>query len=176
MKKKAAFFDRDGTLIEDANYLDSIDKVKIIPNVLKLCKYLQSEGYKLFIITNQSGVARGYFNEKFVIESNSYIQDLFAQQGVYFKKTYYCPHLPIDNDQLEMPEFNRYRVKCLCRKPLPGLIFQAAKDFNIDLTQSFMFGDKKVDIQAGIAAGCKSFYIQDFFEKDFNIFQKLIKI
>lgn len=164
MKIKAAFFDRDGTLIEDVHYLDSIDKIKILPNIVGLLHYLQYNNYKLFIVTNQSGVARGYFDEKFVVESSSYLQDLFAKQNIFFEQTYFCPHLPTSFNIWGQLKYNKYLVNCACRKPQPGLILQAANDFNIDLSQSLMFGDKISDIEAGKAAGCKSFYIEHFLE------------
>jgi D-glycero-D-manno-heptose 1,7-bisphosphate phosphatase len=175
--------------------LDSISKVKIISNVVGLLKYLQYNNYKLFIITNQSGIARGYFDEKFVIESNNYLQELFAKQNIFFERTYFCPHLPeknridsarnneafirIKSDECTITskqylhkglnvqataKTDKYLVNCTCRKPQPGLILQAAKDFNINLSESLMFGDKISDIEAGKLAGCKSFYIQHFFE------------
>lgn len=168
-KLKAAFFDRDGTLIEDANYLDSFDKIKVIPDSMHLAKYLQDSGYKLFVVTNQSGVARGYFDENFVNNTHEYLQDIFFKYGVIIKKYYFCPHHP--------------DLNCDCRKPNPGLIFKAQAEFNIDLTKSLMFGDKMLDINTGQAAGCKSFFIQDFFnipEKDKlkfyeNIFKNIEK-
>lgn len=155
-KIKAAFFDRDGTLIKDVNYLSNIKKVEIFSEVISLCSYLQNAGYKLFVITNQSGVARGYFGEDFVNKTHKYIQDLFGEKGVNFEAFYYCPHHP------HKAKESRYLRSCFCRKPMPGMFFKAEKDFGIDLKKSLMFGDKLSDIQSGIIAGCKSFFIQDF--------------
>ncbi|MFH1461981.1 MAG: HAD family hydrolase [bacterium] len=170
MEPKAAFFDRDGTLIEHVDYLDSIENIKIIPESIHLCKYLQSQGYKLFIVTNQSGIGRGLFSVITLLEIHNYLHGVFAQCGVFFEKYYFCPHHPTEAVNKE------YLVDCNCRKPGPGMLLRAAKEFNIDLKKSLMFGDKIIDIKAGQAAGCKSFYIQDFLNKfnlknfDFNSF------
>ena len=168
MKIKAAFFDRDGTLIEDVNYLDSIDKIKIIPEAIKLCRYLQDNGYKLFIVTNQSGIARGFFDKEFVIKTHDYLKNIFEKENIFFEKFYFCPHHPTEAVKKEL------LIDCNCRKPGPGMFLQAAKDFNIDLKESLMFGDKISDIKAGQAAGCKSFYIQDFLNSsDFECLKTL---
>ena len=156
MKIKAVFFDRDGTLIEDVHYLDSIDKIKIIPAVITLCRKLQDNGYKLFVVTNQSGIARGFFDKEFVIEIHNYLKKVFEKENVFFEKFYFCPHHPTAAVKKEL------LINCDCRKPGPGMLLRAAKDFNINLKESLMFGDKISDIEAGKAAGCKSFYIQDF--------------
>lgn len=155
MKKvKAAFFDRDGTLIEDVNYLKDLKDIEFITKSLDLCIYLQNNGYKLFVITNQSGITRGYFDHDFVIKTHEYINNILNNKNIFFEKFYYCPHVDIDN--------------CDCRKPKTGLLLKASEEFNIDLSKSLMFGDKEKDILAGNLAGCKSFYIQDVLLKDFN--------
>ncbi|MBD3273453.1 HAD-IIIA family hydrolase [Candidatus Dependentiae bacterium] len=163
MKIKAAFFDRDGTLIEDENYLDDINKIRIIPESLNICKVLQKKGYKLFVVSNQSGIARGFFDQEFVIKTHGYLKKLFLKKNVYFEKFYFCPHHPTRAIKKEL------LINCDCRKPKPGLLYKAAKDFNIDLKKSLMFGDKLSDIDAGIAAGCKSFYIQDFLNNKLDL-------
>src|SRR3990167_6374642 len=91
---KAAFFDRDGTLIEDVGYLTSVDQVKIITSIIPVCKAFQAAGYKLFIVTNQSGVARGFFDEVAVNEVNNYLQKLFSTHFIFFEKCFYCTHHP----------------------------------------------------------------------------------
>ena len=151
---KAAFFDRDDTLIKDVGYLYDLNKIVIIPGIINFCLFLQNAGYKLFVITNQSGVARGFFDEDFVKNCHKYLNELFKKQGIFFEKFFYCPHHP--KSAVE----NRYLKDCFCRKPKPGMLLKATKEFNIDLSKSLMFGDKIIDIQAGNAAGCKSFYIQ----------------
>ena len=147
-KRKAAFFDRDGTLIKDVNYISKISEIELLPGVIDFCLLLKKKGYLLFVVTNQSGIARGYFDEDFVQKTHKVLEKIFADRGVFFSDFYYCPHHPDD--------------KCLCRKPLPGLILRAAKEHDINLSQSLMFGDKESDIQAGKCAGCKSFYIHEY--------------
>jgi len=145
-KNKAAFFDRDGTLIKDVSYLSDIKQVEILPGIVDFCLDLQKKDYKLFVVTNQSGVARQYFDEAFVRKTHDYLGELFLGYGVLFQKFYYCPHL---------------NQNCSCRKPSPGMLLDAAREYEIDLSCSLMFGDKPSDIQAGLAAGCRSFKIQD---------------
>jgi len=160
--KKAVFFDRDGTLIKDGNYLSRIDQIEILPGVIDFCLKLQKKDYLLFVVTNQSGVARGFFDEQFVKDTHDYLASFFEKQGVYFKKFYYCPHHPTDAKLL------KYKIKCSCRKPAPGMLLKAAKEFNIDLSQSLMFGDKDIDTQAGNTAGCKSFNINLFLGESYE--------
>ena len=143
---KAAFFDRDGTLIKDVSYLSDLSQIELLPNIIDFCLTLQKEGFLLIVATNQSGIARGFFDEKFVRQTHRKIDDLFAKEGVYFADFYYCPHHPSDD--------------CLCRKPKPGMLKEAALKHNIDLSRSLMFGDKELDILAGKLAGCKSFFIE----------------
>jgi len=162
MKNKAVFFDRDGTLIKDVNYLSRIDQIEILPGTIDFCLRLQKKDYLLFVVTNQSGVARGFFDEQFVKDTHNYLSSFFKEQGVYFKKFYYCPHHPTDAKLL------KYKIKCSCRKPAPGMIFKATEEFDIDLSQSIMLGNKEIDVQAGRAAGCKSFYIQDLISIAFD--------
>lgn len=171
-KIKAAFFDRDGTLIKDVNYLSNLDDIQILPKAILLCSCLQNLGYKLFVVTNQSGVARGYFDEDFVNKTHNHITKLFKKEGINLEKFYYCPHHPY---RAKDP---KYFKSCFCRKPMPGMIFKAEKDFDIDLNKSLMFGDKLSDIQSGIIAGCKSFFIQDFLSGNLDIedLRKLITI
>jgi len=155
---KAAFFDRDGTLIEEVPYLSDVKKIKIIPESMELCRKLQTEGYKLFIVTNQSGIARKFFPESFVQNTHKLLEKLFAEHKVYIEKYYYCPHHPDDN--------------CECRKPKPGMLVKASKEYNIDLSKSLMFGDKEIDVKAGEAVNCKSFYIQNILEQKLDLFKE----
>jgi len=149
---KAAFFDRDGTLIEDVSYLSRIADVKLLPEAVRIAQLCQQQGYLLFVITNQSGVARGMYDENFVHETNQYVARLFAQHGVQFKDFYFCPHHPTN---AVTPS---YQVVCDCRKPKPGMLLQAAQDYSIDLSQSILFGNEARDLQAGVAAGCRSVF------------------
>lgn len=154
-KIKAAFLDRDGTLIKEVNFLSNLDQIEILPGAVELCLFLQKLNYKLFVVTNQSGIARGYFDEIFVEQTHLYLQNLFEKKGVLLHKFYFCPHHPTAGKN------EKYLIDCCCRKPKSGMLLQASKEFDIDLSKSLMFGDNLIDIQAGQAAGCKSFYIQD---------------
>ncbi len=153
---KAAFFDRDGTIIEDVYYLNSTDKVKLIDKTLDLILYLQEQDYKIFVVTNQSGIARGYFDQNFVKRTHQYLDNLLVSKNIFIEKYFICPHHPIHASD------KKYLIDCDCRKPKPGLLLSAAAQFNINLEESLMFGDKISDIKAGQSAGCKSFYIQEF--------------
>ncbi|HBS47811.1 TPA: D,D-heptose 1,7-bisphosphate phosphatase [Candidatus Dependentiae bacterium] len=158
MNNKAAFFDRDGTIIKDVNYLSSLDQIEIIIPAVKLCKMLQNAGYLIFVVTNQSGIARGTFDESFVEATHCKIKELFEKEGVFIQKFYYCPH------HTEFATIEKYKKDCFCRKPNPGMLLEACKEFNLDMKNSFMFGDKLIDVQAGNAAGCKSLLIQNIFD------------
>jgi len=160
MKNKAIFLDRDGTLIKDVGYLSKIEQIILIPEMIKALKLLQPK-YDLFVITNQSGVARGYFDESFVQKTHLILQNLLRREGINIKAFYYCPH---------HPEYGS--IDCNCRKPNPGMILKAADDFNIDLASSVIIGDKDIDVLTGINAGCKGFLVKDFLD---NIIEKLVE-
>ena len=110
---------------------------------------LNDNGYKVIIITNQPGVARGKFTEETLIHINKYIEEALAEKGARIDETYYCPHHP----EGIIKEYTR---NCDCRKPKPGMILSAARDFNIDLKDSFVIGDRDIDVEAGKRAGCKT--------------------
>lgn len=160
MKKiKAAFFDRDGTLIRDVSYLSDLDQIEVLPKIIKICQTARDHGYKLFVVTNQSGIARGFFDEAFVERTHQRVQEIFLAHDIVFEKFYFCPHHPTQ------AHIERYKQACICRKPNPGMLLNAAHEFNIDLANSLMIGDSLCDIQAGLAAGCKAFNVQDLFEE-----------
>ncbi len=150
MKKKAAFFDRDGTLIVECSFLNKIEQVQLLMPAVAIARMCQEQGYVLFVVTNQSGVARGLFDEAFVQKTHDYLDQLLLAQGVTIEKYYYCPHHPEVGHE-------HYKKDCLCRKPLPGMLEQAAREHDLDLSASLMFGDVDRDLQAGVAAGCLSF-------------------
>lgn len=154
---KAVFFDRDGTLIKDQNYLSEPDKIVLEPNVIEALKILQDQNYKLIIITNQSGIARGYFrlNKFFAVQSR--LLEIFALEGIKFDDFYYCPHHP-------KGKITVYTKYCACRKPEPGMILKAIKQHNIDPLQSFMIGDKLDDVLAGSRAGVKTIFLTKNFD------------
>jgi len=147
--EKAVFLDRDGVIIEDAGYVGEIERVKFIPGAGQAIRLLNENGFKVIIITNQAGVARGYFSEEAVEEINTYVQETLAKEGALIDKTYYCPHH-------KEGVIEEYRKDCYYRKPSPGMIEEAVRDFHIDLKRSFLIGDKGSDIEAGRRAGCKT--------------------
>lgn len=130
---RAVFFDRDGTLIEEVGFLDHLDRVVLFPWTIDALRLLQREGFKLGVVTNQSGVARGYFDEAFVDTVHARIAAELARGGVTIDRWYFCPHHPSDT--------------CACRKPRPGMLQQAMQDLQLDLTQSYVVGDRWLDVQ-----------------------------
>lgn len=153
--KKGAFFDRDGTIIKDISYLDCLEKIEYFPSVLNLMRFLHKDEYLLFVITNQSGVARGFFDEDFVKKTHETMHTYLMNHGIMISAWYYCPHHPTEGI------CKQYVKECFCRKPKAGMIFKAAAEWSLDLSKSLLFGDQKSDIDAGKSAGCKSIYITD---------------
>jgi D,D-heptose 1,7-bisphosphate phosphatase len=150
---KACFLDRDGVLIKDANYLSSVSDVHIYKSSFKALKLLKENGFKIIVITNQGGAAKGYFNEKLVNAVHKEINRKLELHGLKIDAFYYCLH----NPDGVIPELTK---ECDCRKPSPGMILKAAKDFNIDLKSSFLIGDKMSDIDAALNAGCHAVLVK----------------
>lgn len=150
--KKAVFFDRDGTLCKDAHYPSTFEDFQPFPDVVLALKQLQAAGFELFIVTNQSGVARGYFSFDTAQVLNQKIIEWFSSQGVHFLDSALCPHHP-------QGTVAQYQVDCNCRKPQPGMILELAQKYQIDLAHSYMLGDKDSDVEAGKRAGCQSVLI-----------------
>jgi D-glycero-D-manno-heptose 1,7-bisphosphate phosphatase len=146
---RAVFLDRDGVLNKDTNHVTSPELLPRVAEAIKLLK-----GFLIVVVTNQAGVAKGYFTEYQVIEANIYIKNALAKQSAYIDKFYYCPHHPEGI-------VDRYTKKCYCRKPEPGMLKKAELELDIDLSQSFLVGDKLSDIQAGSVAGCRTVLITD---------------
>lgn len=147
--KKAVFFDKDGTLIPDVPYNVDPDKILLNKNAYSGLKSLHAQGYLVIVITNQSGIARGMFNILDLGWAHRKIEILLANLGIRLSGFYYCPHF-------EQGKVSLYSKKCACRKPLPGMLLNAAKDHNIDLSASWMIGDLLDDVEAGNRAGCRS--------------------
>lgn len=139
---KAVFIDKDGTLIKNVPYNVNPAKIELYTGAGKSLALLKQHGYKLFVITNQPGIAKKYFEENALAESFEAIQLMLGECDVTIDDFYYCPHNDTDT--------------CSCRKPKPGLLQQAARDNNIDLAASWMIGDILNDAEAGNAAGCRS--------------------
>ncbi|GGH01510.1 D-glycero-alpha-D-manno-heptose-1,7-bisphosphate 7-phosphatase [Mucilaginibacter phyllosphaerae] len=151
---KAIFLDKDGTLIPDIPYNTDPAKITLENNTVTGLKKLQDEGFKLIIISNQSGVARGYFPEHELFAVAARIEELFTRNGLTLNGFYYCPHHP----EGIIP---RYNIACNCRKPLPGMLLRAAADHAISLKDSWMIGDILNDAEAGNRAGCKTVLIDN---------------
>lgn len=145
--KQAVFLDRDGTINVEKEYLYRVEEFEFTPGAVEAIKLLNQAGYLVVVVTNQSGVARGYYTEADVNQLHLHIDAILASQGARVDAWYYCPH----HEQGQPP----YNQECDCRKPMPGMLRQAAVDHAIDLTRSWMVGDKPADIEAGQAAGCK---------------------
>ncbi len=135
----AVFLDRDGTIIEDLNYLKDPDRVLLLPGAVEALRLLQNAGYLLVVITNQSGVARGFFDEAACRAVDRRFQQMLAAEGVTVSASYYCPHLP-------GAAVAEYDVECECRKPAPGLFEKAAREFGVDCSRSWAVGDSLRDI------------------------------
>jgi D-glycero-D-manno-heptose 1,7-bisphosphate phosphatase len=144
--RKAAFLDRDGVINIDHGYVSRWEDFAFVPGAVDALRRLQAAGYALVIVTNQSGVARGYYDEAAVQALHEALRDDLARQGVTLDAVAYCPHLP------DAP-VARYALDCDCRKPAPGMILRSARALGIDLAASLMFGDKASDIEAGRVAG-----------------------
>ena len=148
--RPAAFLDRDGTLIEEVNYLHRPEQVRVIEGVREALLRLRAEGVALIVVTNQSGVARGYFTEDDVHAVHAHLASLL---DLPFDGTYACFHHP-------RGEVARYAGACACRKPSPGMLEQAARELGIDLSGSAMFGDKVSDLGAGRALAMPAFLVR----------------
>lgn len=152
-RQKAIFLDRDGTINKYVGFLRHIDDFELLPNVGKAIKMLNSLGYLAIVVTNQPVIARGEVTREELQRIHNKMETLLGKEGAYLNAIYYCPHHPDKGYEGEIPEL---KIQCSCRKPKPGMLLKAAQDFNIDLQQSWMVGDSQSDIQAGVAAGCKT--------------------
>jgi D-glycero-D-manno-heptose 1,7-bisphosphate phosphatase len=143
---RAVFLDRDGTLIVEKNYLHKIEDVEFIPGVGTALAKLRKKGFLLILVTNQSGVSRGYFTMEDVQRVHRHIIAVLQKDGATLDGIYICPHQAEDN--------------CECRKPGTKLLQDAKEKFGIDLTRSFMVGDRELDVQLGQRVGCKSVLVK----------------
>lgn len=150
--RKAVFLDRDGTIIHGVEYLGSPEGVILLPGAARGIRLFNSRGYLTIIVTNQSGIARGYFTEERLWEINKKLLDMLSREGARVDAIYYCPHLP---DGV----VDAYRQDCQCRKPRPEMLLRAAREHQIELSGSLMIGDTPADIMAGKSAGCKTVLI-----------------
>ena len=145
MTNRAVFIDRDGTMAKDVPYCSRPEDFELFPTTSEAIRLLNQSGFKVIVVTNQSGVARGYFTEGTLAKIHQKMKSELERQGAYVDSIYYCPHR-LDDD-------------CDCRKPKPKLALQAAREYNIDLKNSFVVGDLQVDIELGKAVGCQTILI-----------------
>ena len=171
-KQKAIFLDRDGTINKYVGFLRNIDDFELIEGVSEAIKLINQSGYLSIVVTNQPVIARGEVTWDELNEIHKKMETLLGRDGAYIDSIYICPHHPDKGFEGERPE---YKFDCECRKPKAGLLLMAAKDFNVDLSQSYMIGDSVRDEEAGINAGCKNSMV---IEKNRNnaLFEKIKNI
>ena len=145
-KRKAVFFDRDGVLNVDHGYVYKKGDWQWTLHAMECIKWCNDNDYLVIVVTNQSGVARGYYTEADVCALHEWVNEQLRANNARIDAFYYCPHYP-DGDIAE------YAIDCDCRKPRPGMLLRAIADFNIDASKSVMFGDKASDLEAAAAAG-----------------------
>jgi D-glycero-D-manno-heptose 1,7-bisphosphate phosphatase len=153
MKRPAVFIDRDGTMNEQMGYINHPSRLVILPGVPEAVRLLNQSGFLAIVVSNQSGVARGYFPMELVHKVNSLMLESLEREGARLDGIYFCPHLPIS-------ELKEYAVDCDCRKPKTGLIERACKDFEINLTRSFTVGDRYHDVEFGHRAGIRGILVR----------------
>jgi D-glycero-D-manno-heptose 1,7-bisphosphate phosphatase len=152
MKQRAVFIDRDGTISEEVGYINHVSRFRLFPYAPAAIKRLNENGWLAIVITNQAGVARGYFSEDTIQAVHDAMTNELKSNGAQLDAVYYCAHHPSVG---EPP----YRFDCDCRKPKPGLILRAAKNFDIDLKKSWMVGDRYSDVELARNAGVKSMFV-----------------
>lgn len=157
-KQRAVFLDRDGTVNRYVGFLRDIDDFELCPGAAEAIRRINESGYLAIVVTNQPVIARGEVTEEELRLIHDKMETLLGEKGAYIDGIYYCPHHPHKGYEGEIPEL---KIDCGCRKPKPGLLLSAAKDFNIDLSRSWMTGDSENDIKAGKAAGCKTVLLGD---------------
>ncbi len=138
---KALFLDRDGVINEDDSYIYKKEQFRFVDCIFELCKFYQDRGYLIIVVTNQSGIARGYYTQEDFLHVSVWMSEQFEKHGVKITHIYHCPHHP------------EITGSCRCRKPSPGMLIDAKKEYDIDMKNSIMIGDKERDIEAAIGAG-----------------------
>lgn len=170
-KQKAIFLDRDGTINKYKGFIRDIDDFELLPGVTEAIKRINQAGYLAIVITNQPVIARGEVSLEELQEIHNKMETLLGSDGAYLDDIFYCPHHPDKGFAGERPE---YKMVCECRKPSPGLFFEAAQKYNIDLSQSWMIGDSEIDMQAGMNAGCNVAFLGEESTYD-NVYQNLLE-
>ncbi len=159
--KPALFLDRDGVVNIEKNYLHKQEDFEFIDGIFDLCRFYQDKEYLIVVVTNQSGIARGYYTEMDFANLTFWMIDAFAEQGITIAQVYHCPHHPDISGE------------CECRKPHPGMLFKAASELNIDLVKSVLVGDSERDIEAAHRAGLKETYLFSQEDKETNATQNI---
>jgi len=144
---KALFLDRDGVINIDKHHLYKIEDFEFVDGIFDVCEYYQERGYIIIVVTNQAGIARGLYQDADFQKLSSWMIAQFRENGIEISRIYHCPHHP------------DFTGPCACRKPEPGMLLQAQKDFNIDLEASILIGDKQSDLDAGRAAGIQQLFL-----------------
>jgi histidinol-phosphate phosphatase family protein len=160
--ERAVFIDKDGTMIHDVPYNTDPDLILWHDGVKEALKLLQEDGFRIIVVSNQSGVAHGYFTMDALQAVEKKLACDLEREGIKLDGFYFCPHHPKGS----VPEFS---VDCSCRKPKPGMIFRAADDFNVELTRSWMIGDILNDVEAGNRAGCNTILIGNGGETEWKL-------
>jgi D,D-heptose 1,7-bisphosphate phosphatase len=155
---KAIFLDRDGTINKDSGYTFKIEDLVFLPNVISGLKELSKLNYKLIIITNQSGIGRGYYAEEDYDQFRDEMHKRLKNSRVDIDAEYFCPHHPTEG-------LGKYKIHCNCRKPKSGMLEKAAEDFNLDLGKCWFIGDRTNDIKCGNKTGCKTIQVLTGYEK-----------
>jgi len=145
-KAVALFLDRDGVINVDHGHVGTRDRWEFMPGIFDLCRAACARGLQLIIVTNQAGIARGYYSEEDFLALTDWMKDQFVQEGVTISGVYFCPYHPVEGVE-------RYGALAGDRKPAPGMLLRAAREHGLDLTRSVILGDKETDMQAGQAAG-----------------------
>nr|WP_305182376.1 HAD-IIIA family hydrolase [uncultured Schaedlerella sp.] len=170
-KQKAIFLDRDGTLNKYVGFLRQAEELELLPGVASAIRAMNQSNYLVIVVTNQPVIARGEVTSAQLREIHNKLETLLGQEGAYVDAIYYCPHHP---DKGYDGEIEALKIDCDCRKPKPGMLIKAARDFNIDLSQSWMIGDEEKDMRAGQAAGCRTVFLdgsyKDTAEKKYGQF------
>ncbi|HEX2267435.1 MAG TPA: HAD family hydrolase [Actinomycetota bacterium] len=161
MKQPAVFLDKDGTLVENVPYSADPVKMRLCPGAAEGIRMLGEAGFRLFVVSNQSGVARGHFGEHELVGVEARLRTLMGQAGVKLDAFYYCPHHPEGS-------VAEYSLACDCRKPEPGMILNAGRDHAIDLAGSWLIGDILDDVEAGRRAGCRTILIDNGHETEWR--------
>ncbi len=153
-KNKAVFLDRDGVINKEVGYLSSVDKFELIEGTITALEILKKKKFLLIIISNQAGIARGYYSEKTLAEIHEKMKNILKDNNIILDDIFYCPHHP------------NFTGPCDCRKPKPGMILRAKEKYKIDLSDSFMVGDTLNDIEAGFNAGCQTVLVLTGYGED----------